>query len=60
MLINLDLDMPSRTVETVPAGGVAWETSGTSRDVAGWLGNATEADRQAIQLAAEGSTTRHD
>lgn len=52
MLINLDLDNPERVVETVPAEGIAWETSGSASAVAVWLGNATEADRQAIRLAA--------
>jgi cell division inhibitor SulA len=52
MLINLDLDNPERVVETVPAEGIAWETTGGGHDVTRWLGNATEADRQAIRLAA--------
>lgn len=53
MLINLDLDNPERVVETVPSAGIPWETTGTARDVTQWLGNATEADRQAILLAAK-------
>lgn len=53
MLINLDLDDAERVVETVLAAGIPWETTGTSRDVTQWLGNATEADRQAIRLAAK-------
>lgn len=53
MLINLELDDTSRVVETVLAAEIPWETTGTSRDVTQWLGNATEADRQAIRLAAK-------
>jgi cell division inhibitor SulA len=52
MLINLELDDSERIVETVPADGIAWETTGSASSVAVWLGNATEADRQAIRLAA--------
>jgi hypothetical protein len=53
MRINLDLDDTERVVETVPSAGIPWETTGTSRDVTQWLGNATEADRSAIRLAAK-------
>lgn len=52
MLINLELDDTSRVVETVPGDGIAWEQTGSASAVAVWLGNATEADRQAIRLAA--------
>lgn len=53
MLIKLELDDTERIVETVPGDGIAWEAYGTSRAVTQWLGNATEADRQAIRLAAK-------
>jgi cell division inhibitor SulA len=51
--VNLNLDNPERVVEIVPADGIEWETTGTAGEVAIWLGNATEADRQAIRLAAK-------
>jgi hypothetical protein len=53
MLIDLGLDDTDRVVETVPAGGIAWETTGPASAVTQWLGNATDADRQAIRLAAK-------
>jgi cell division inhibitor SulA len=53
MKINLELDDTSRVVETVPADGIEWEQTGSASAVAVWLGNATEADRQAILLTAK-------
>lgn len=53
MNLNLDLDDPERVVEAVPGNGITWETTGRASDVTMWLGNATEADRQAIRLAAK-------
>lgn len=46
------LDDTSRTVDIVSVGDVPWEVSGSLSEVALWLGNATEHDRQAIRLYA--------
>jgi hypothetical protein len=48
----VQLDDPDRTVEAVSADGVMWETTGGAMQVAAWLGNATEHDRQAVMQAA--------
>ena len=60
---DLDLADTSRVVEIVSADGIAWETTGRAGDVARWLGNAREVDREAIrlcvrQVAAEGRALR--
>ena len=60
---GLALDDPERIVEIVSAGGIVWETSGSTGEAGGWLGNATGHDREAIrlcarQVAAEGKALR--
>ena len=48
----VQLDDPDRTAEVVSADGVTWETTGRAMQVATWLGNATEHDRQAVMQVA--------
>jgi hypothetical protein len=55
--MELYLDNPERTVEVVAigpvgVGPVAWEARGNARDLASWLGNATQHDREMIAAAA--------
>lgn len=62
-IADLGLADPSRVVEIVPASGIAWEATGNANEVATWLGNTMEVDRQAIllatrQAAAEGNVLR--
>lgn len=54
LVLDLELDDPRRTVASVPAEGIGWALSTGSADmVAAWIGNATDADRHAIRLAAK-------
>jgi len=48
----VQLDDPDRTLEMVSTDGIRWETTGEAMQVATWLGNATEHDRQAVMQAA--------
>jgi hypothetical protein len=49
---TIELDDASRTVEVVAGEDIAWEATGRAVDVALWLGNATEHDREAIRTLA--------
>lgn len=46
------LDDPSRKITAEPAEGITWETTGNGSDVALWLGNATDHDRDVVKLLA--------
>lgn len=48
----MDLNDTSRTVEIVTAGDVKWPTTGDAAQAGGWLGNATEHDREEIRSLA--------
>jgi hypothetical protein len=48
----MQLDDTDRTVEVVSAGGIGWQVTGRAMEVATWLGNATEHDRQQVMEAA--------
>jgi hypothetical protein len=48
---DLELDDPTRVVEIVSAEGITWAGTGSAGQVAVWLGNCSEVDRQAIRLA---------
>lgn len=53
MVLDLELDNPSRIVRLVPAKGIPWERFGTSAQAGLWLGNASQNDRRAILLTAK-------